>query len=162
LIGIQLRNREVSTAKSLSPGLRLAPRLAKIRFTMRRLAPLILGCCLFGLLPSPTLRGDDLPELAAQFWEWRAQQQPFGEDDIPRIERPGTFVSLWSPAQVEAMRGKLADFETRWRAINVSGESISNQVDYRLIGSALARVHWELDVEQGWKRNPLFYVHRPP
>src|SRR5207237_3880660 len=39
---------------------------------------------------------------------------------------------------------------------------VSQQVDYRLIGSALARVHWELDVVQGWRRNPLFYVQQAP
>jgi uncharacterized protein (DUF885 family) len=31
-------------------------------------------------------------------------------------------------------------------------------VDYRLVGSALARARWELDIEQAWKRNPEFYV----
>ena len=32
------------------------------------------------------------------------------------------------------------------------------QVDYRLIGSAIARVHWELNVTCGQERNPGFYV----
>jgi hypothetical protein len=35
---------------------------------------------------------------------------------------------------------------------------VAEQVDYRLIGSAIARVHWELDIERGWLRNPGFYV----
>ncbi len=127
---------------------------------MHRSFLLVIGCSFFVLAGGSALQADDLPELAAQFWEWRVQQQPFSEDDIPRVERPDNFVAQWSPAQVEAMRQKLAEFEKRWRAINVTGESIQNQVDYRLIGSALARVRWELDIEQGWKRNPLFYVHQ--
>ena len=35
---------------------------------------------------------------------------------------------------------------------------IHEQVDYRLLGSAVARVRWELSIEQSWKRNPEFYV----
>ncbi len=127
---------------------------------MRRLSAVVLGYSFFLLSASPALRGDDLPELASQFWEWRAQQQPFTEDDIPRLERPEGFVQQWPREQVDGMRQKLAEYEKRWRALNVKGESIQNQVDYRLIGSALARVRWELDIEQGWKRNPLFYVHQ--
>src|SRR5271167_1729059 len=29
-----------------------------------------------------------LQDLAHDFWQWRAQYQPFSQDDIPRIERP--------------------------------------------------------------------------
>src|SRR5207245_11741292 len=29
-----------------------------------------------------------------------------------------------------------------------------------LIGSALARVHWELDVNARWKRDPIFYIEQ--
>ena len=36
--------------------------------------------------------------------------------------------------------------------------AIPEQVDYRLLGSAITRVHWELNVEQIWRRNPEFYV----
>jgi uncharacterized protein (DUF885 family) len=35
---------------------------------------------------------------------------------------------------------------------------VHEQVDYRLLGSAVARVRWELSIEQSWKRNPQFYV----
>ena len=31
-------------------------------------------------------------------------------------------------------------------------------MDYRLIGSALARVRWELDINPRWKRDPNFYI----
>ncbi len=34
------------------------------------------------------------------------------------------------------------------------------QVDYRLIGSALARVAWELDGAPAWRRDPAFYVQQ--
>ena len=35
---------------------------------------------------------------------------------------------------------------------------MAQQVDYRLVGSALARVHWELDINKRWERDPSFYV----
>ena len=33
-------------------------------------------------------------------------------------------------------------------------------VDYRLMGSAIARVRWELDVNPRWQRDPAFYVEQ--
>jgi hypothetical protein len=55
-------------------------------------------------------------------------------------------------------RQQLAAFEQRWKALTPGRAAIPEQVDYRLVGSALARVRWELDIEQAWKRNPEFYV----
>lgn len=37
---------------------------------------------------------------------------------------------------------------------------IPQQVDYMLLGSALARVRWELDVNPRWKRDPNFYIEQ--
>jgi uncharacterized protein (DUF885 family) len=112
------------------------------------------------LLMIAPLVADDLTDLSTDFWNWRAYEQPFSEDDIPRLDRPQDFVIDWSPEKVAQRRTELAAFEARWKAINVAGESVANQVDYRLIGSALARTRWELDIEQGWKRNPIFYVQQ--
>src|SRR6185436_12274388 len=41
---------------------------------------------------------------------------------------------------------------------NASSWPVPQQVDYRLIGSALARAHWELNVTCGQETNPGFYV----
>ena len=35
---------------------------------------------------------------------------------------------------------------------------MAQQVDYRLLGSALARVRWELQINPRWQRDPSFYV----
>jgi hypothetical protein len=61
---------------------------------------------------------------------------------------------------VAARRKALRGFEGEWRALDTTRWSRSAQVDYRLVGSALARVHWELDVTRGWRRNPLFYLEQ--
>jgi uncharacterized protein (DUF885 family) len=113
---------------------------------------------MMSLLGVPAL-ADSLRELSDEFWEWRAHEQPFSVDDIPRIERPKDFVIDWSSSMVAKRRSQLASFEERWKKLRPGkAEDIHQQVDYRLIGSALARVRWELDIEQSWRRNPLFYV----
>src|SRR5579871_1578223 len=99
-----------------------------------------------------------LDALSASFWQWRATEQPFTNDDIPRIERASDFVVVWSPAAVKSYHARIADFEKQWRAIDITGASIPDQIDYRLLGSAIARVYWELDVIPDWRRNPYFYV----
>jgi uncharacterized protein (DUF885 family) len=102
---------------------------------------------------------ESLEKLAGDFWNWRARYAPFTGDDVNRIERPGGTRD-WSRAAIDARRKELAEFEARWKKIDASGWPIQKQVDYRLIGSALARVHWELEVNPRWKRDPLFYIEQ--
>src|SRR5262247_3365454 len=103
---------------------------------------------------------DQLDQLASDFWQWRAFHQPNSSDDLPRIERPRGWEPDWSQAAVERQRGALAAFTERWKSMDVSAWPVPRQVDYRLIGSALARVRWELDVLSSWERNPRFYVYQ--
>jgi hypothetical protein len=83
-------------------------------------------------------------------------------DDIPRIERPNNWAPDWSHASVAAQRSELANLRQRHATVGEHAERwpIDQQVDYRLLGSALSRVEWELDVIRGWQRNPYFYVHQ--
>lgn len=98
--------------------------------------------------------------LSERFWTWRAANQPASGDDIPRIERPRDWVPDWSANAVAARRKSLDAFEREWRTIDTTGWDRPAQVDYRLTGSALARVHWELDLTRGGRRNPLFYLEQ--
>src|SRR5438552_10009827 len=100
-----------------------------------------------------------LQKLSNEFWSWRAQYRPFTGDDVPRIERPGG-IRDWSQAAIEKQRTELANFESRWRQLDVTGWQVPQQVDYRLIGSALSRVRWELDINPRWKRDPTFYIEQ--
>ncbi|HST30003.1 MAG TPA: DUF885 domain-containing protein [Chthoniobacterales bacterium] len=100
---------------------------------------------------------DSLDKLSDDFWIWRAKYAPFNGDDVPRMERPGGMRD-WSRASIEKRRKDLTEFESRWKKIDAKAWPVPKQVDYRLIGSALGRVHWELDLNPGWKRDPLFYV----
>ena len=103
---------------------------------------------------------DPLDDLARDFWAWRAAEQPFSGDDIPRIERPAGWTPEWSAATVARRRQELAGFDERWKQLKgeIAGAPVPRQVDYRLVGSALARVHWELDVTRDWQRDPAFYL----
>jgi hypothetical protein len=105
------------------------------------------------------LAADSLEKLASDFWEWRERYQPFTNDDIPRIEHlPGP--RDWSAASIDRQRADLSGFENRWKALDTGGWSVPRRVDYRLVGSALARVRWELDLNQRWRRDPSFYVEQ--
>ena len=104
-------------------------------------------------------RADSVDELSDSFWQWRAQEQPFSSDDITRIERPANLVIDWSPQTIAQRLQELDRFEQRWKALAPPAQTpVHDQVDYRLLGSAVARVRWELAIEQGWKRDPQFYV----
>ena len=101
---------------------------------------------------------DQLQSLATNFWTWRAENQPVSSDDIPRIERPADWVPDWSRDAFARRRQELTEFAGRHQAIDPHSYPVSEQVDYRLIGSAIARVHWELNVTRGQECNPGFYV----
>lgn len=103
-------------------------------------------------------RADELQQLAADFWGWRAASQPFSRDDIQRLEQPDGSVPDWSRTAVARRLADLSAFEERWKRIDPAGMPAAWQVDRRLVASALARVRWELEVERGWEHNALFYV----
>ena len=102
-------------------------------------------------------QNDSLEKLADDFWSWRARSAPFNGDDVPRMERPGG-VRDWSPASIEQRNKDLAAFESRWKKFDPKDWPIPQQVDYQLIGSALSRVHWELEINPRWRRDPTFYI----
>src|SRR5712692_4214899 len=118
-------------------------------------------CTLFILLVAATMVRpqpiESLDKLAGDFWTWRARYAPFTCDDVNRIERPGGMRD-WSRAKIDNERKELGEFERRWKKIDPRAWPIAKQVDYRLIGSALSRVRWELDVNPGWRRDPTFYI----
>ena len=104
-------------------------------------------------------KNNPLNKLADDYWTWRATHAPFTGDDVNRMERPGGRRD-WSRAAIDKLRNELAGFEERWKRIDGNAGPISEQVDYRLIGSALARVRWELDRNPRWQRDPNFYIEQ--
>jgi hypothetical protein len=104
--------------------------------------------------------GDSDENLASDFWSWRARYGQYTGDDVTRMERPRGVVRDWSAASVEKQRKELATFDERWQKLNDSTAPVHQQVDHLLIGSGLARVHWELDILKRWQRDPNFYIEQ--
>src|SRR5882762_8382788 len=111
------------------------------------------------LLAAVQAQPDSLEQLADDFWAWRAKYAPFTSDDVNRIERPGGMRD-WSRASIDRRRKDLAGFDARWKKLNPAQWPIPKQADYKLIGSALSRVRWELDKNPRWKRDPNFYIEQ--
>src|SRR5919198_1083253 len=99
-----------------------------------------------------------LEKLAEEFWTWRTATQPDSRDDIPRVERPAGWLADWSAGAIAERRRTLAELSRRYHELDLSDEPVETQVDGRLLGSALARVHWELELVRGWQRDPNFYL----
>ena len=108
---------------------------------------------------APTADRNSLEQLAQKFWVWRARYAPFTADDVNRIERPGG-VRDWSRVSIDKRRTDLEVFEVEWKKLDPNNWPVPSQVDYRLIGSALSRVRWELDINPRWKRDPNFYIEQ--
>ena len=111
------------------------------------------------LFASSQTQADSLDKLAGDLWSWRAEYAPFTGDDVNRMQRPGGSRD-WSRASIDRRGNDLEQFESRWKKIDPSSWPIAKQVDYKLIGSALSRVRWELDVNPRWKRDPNFYTEQ--
>lgn len=126
---------------------------------VRRLA--FVALCVYVVVPGFSLYAADSDDkLASDFWAWRARYGQYTSDDVNRMERPVGVIRDWSASGVEKQRKELAAFEDRWKYTTSQNAPVPQQVDHRLIGSALARVHWELDILKRWQRDPNFYVEQ--
>lgn len=125
---------------------------------MKRKSSCWWGAVLLAVYFAPLAHADVLDSLARDFWAWRAGEMPVSGDDIPRLDRPAGWVPDWSPAAVGPYRKQLAHFEGRWMTLDASKWPVARQVDYRLMGSAIARARWELDFLRAWQKNPNFYL----
>ncbi|MEY2395527.1 MAG: hypothetical protein QOF94_1872, partial [Acidobacteriaceae bacterium] len=126
----------------------------------KRLLMVVAVCA--GLVAASFSQGiaDSDENLASDFWAWRARSGQYTSDDVPRMERPLGVVRDWSAAGVEEQRIELAKFDERWRKLDDRTAPVWKQVDHWLIGSALARVRWELDILKRWQRDPNFYIEQ--
>ncbi len=122
--------------------------------------PLSILLLALAVLSSCAHAQDSLDKLSTDFWTWRAQYQPFNTDDIPRIERPSGLSRSWSAAAVLHQKTELAALEARWTKFDPTTMSPAQRTDFHLIGSAIARVHWELDLNRRWQRDPTFYLEQ--
>ena len=115
-----------------------------------------------------------IDDLDRRFWAWRTVQAPRSRDDLPRLDRPPGWHPAWSASDVAGYRQQLAAFEAeharllaapapapaRPPAASAPGgpEARAEEVDLRLIGSAISRARFELDGIASWQRDPWFYL----
>ena len=102
-------------------------------------------------------------QLGEKFWSWRRTQQPRSHDDITRIARNPKWMPSWSASDVAKYREQYLDFLELYSKINVGKIKNLNcdkatYVDYRILGSAIARVKWEIDILKIWQQQPRFYI----
>ncbi len=148
--------------RGVERGVRCTGRSAAVVTSRISLALLILiscGAVIHAVRASAQsqVQASALERFAADFWSWRARYQPFSTDDIPRLEHPAGERN-WSAGSIARQRQQLEEFEARWRKLDRTGWTVSEKVDDRLMGSALARVRWELDLNRRWERDPTFYL----
>ena len=106
---------------------------------------------------------NQVADLGKEFWAWRRKQQPRSHDDIPRIEREPAWSPKWSASDVERYRSEIALFDKRWKSLDAGSArapkcAVEDYVDFRLLGSAISRVIWELDHIKVWQEQPRFYI----
>ncbi len=81
-------------------------------------------------------------------------------DDVPRLELVPDWIPQFDKDAAHRRLEKAAYFRQRWEALDVSGEPVPVQVDYRLIGSAISRVEWEAKILRSWERDAVMQVHQ--
>ena len=97
-----------------------------------------------------------IERLGRDFWLWRDATAFRSADDIPRIAHDPLWLPRFDGESVRERLHTLAGFVERWRAIDTRDEAVDDRVDHRLIGSAIARAHWELEVVRPWQRDAVF------
>jgi len=131
-----------------------------MRTSSKRFVILLGAYCALATLSFSQSPADSDDRLSSDFWTWRAGTASYTADDVNRIERPDGSIRNWSASAIEQERKQLAAFEERWKKLDDRHAAIPRQVDHRLLGSALARVHWELDILKRWQQDPNFYLEQ--
>ena len=116
--------------------------------TIVRLAALWLFFVAACATPGSTPRATKHDDLVALFKEWRTFQQPKLVNGVPDY---GTRAMATQRAELPAWRARL-------KAIDTTGWSTADQVDWHLVRAEMNGLDFDHRVMQPWARNPAFYV----
>ena len=105
-------------------------------------------------------RNQAVQDLGVEFWDWRVVSGYRSPDDVPRLELVPDWIPQFAEDSARHRLDTAAEFRQRWEGLDVSGEPVPTQVDYRLIGSAISRVEWETRVLRSWERDAVMQVHQ--
>jgi uncharacterized protein (DUF885 family) len=118
----------------------------------------VAACAAFAALTllwtAACAKGSDTPratkhdDLVALFNDWRAFQRPKLVDGVPD----------YSARAMAAQRGELPAWQARLRAVDTTGWTTADQVDWHLVRAEMNGLDFDHRVLQPWARNPAFYV----
>lgn len=87
-------------------------------------------------------------DLVTLFNEWRRFQQPKLVDGVPDYSAPA----------MTAQHAALTEYQHRLAAIDTTGWSVPQQVDYHIVRAEMNGLDFDHRVRRPWATNPAFYV----
>lgn len=91
-------------------------------------------------------------DLVALFHDWRAFERPKIVDGVPD----------YSAAAMAAQHSALAGYQNRLAAMDTTGWTTQQQVDYNIVRAEMNGLDFSHRVLRPWARNPSFYVYYFP
>lgn len=98
--------------------------------------------------PAPPARSTHYEDLQRLFREWREFEKPKLVDGVPD----------YSAAAMAAQHRELARYRQRLAAIDPSGWTIPQRVDYEIVRAEMNGLDFDHRVRRPWARDPSFYV----
>jgi len=92
--------------------------------------------------------GSSYDALVGLFAEWREFEAPRLVDGVPD----------YSVSNMSAQHRELETYRGRLRAIDVTGWTVSQQIDHHLVRAEMNGLDFDHRVRKPWARNPAFYV----
>ena len=130
----------------------------------RRLYHLAVALLVAALPPAlvaqeePEQSNPALLELAEEFYDWLDAHRPVEPFAAVRARRPPGWSPDWSMTAVQQRKVDYLQFQGRLKAVDALGYGSADRIDAHLLGAAMERVHWELEVLARWRRDPGFYL----
>ncbi len=91
---------------------------------------------------------DTYAELTSLFKEWRAFENPPSVNGAPD----------YSAKRMANAHKKLREYQARLTAIDTSGWTIAQQVDYHIVRAEMNGLDFNIRVLKSWERDPAFYT----
>lgn len=94
------------------------------------------------------VRSTRYSDLISLFHDWRGFEQPRLNDGVPD----------YSASAMTAQYAKLAEYQGRLSAMDTTGWTVPQQVDYHIVRAEMNGLDFSQRVLRPWARNPAFYV----
>ena len=100
-----------------------------------------------GCAAGPALRAGDYDDLVALFEAWRSFERPPMRDGAPD----------YTAARMSSAHKELEQYRARLEAIDPSGWSVAQQVDWHIVRAEMNGFDFNCRVLRPWARDPAFY-----